>query len=88
MIFNIICDAIIRYWLSTVSEDGRDPVEGLSIHIQAMVALFYVDDGLIASRSAEWLQAAVDVVVELFSRMGLRTNTSKTKTMTCMPGFI
>lgn len=34
------------------------------------------------------LQAAVDKLVELFERVGLWTNTSKTKVMVCIPGKI
>lgn len=87
-IFNIVCDAIIRQWINTVSDDGRDPVEGFGLRVEHRAAMFYADDGLLASRSASWLQQALEVLAELFERVGLRTNTTKTVAMTCVPGFI
>jgi hypothetical protein len=47
--------------------------------------VFYVDDGYLASRDAVFLQHALDILVNLFKRVGLQTNTSKTQTMICMP---
>jgi len=87
-IFNIVCDAIIRQWLNAVSDDGRDPVEGVGLRVIDRAAMFYADDGLLASRSASWLQEALEVLTDLFERVGLRTNTTKTVAMTCVPGFI
>jgi len=47
-----------------------------------------VDDGYIASRDAEFLQEALDVLVETFKCVGLATNTKKTQAMVCTPGMI
>ena len=55
-IFNIIADAVIRCWLATVSEDDTDASDGLGHNITARAALFYADDGLVASPDPEWLQ--------------------------------
>ena len=52
------------------------------------MAIFYANDAILASRDPVALQKALDIIVELFERVGLRTNTSKTKVMTCMPGKI
>ena len=52
------------------------------------LALFYVDDGVIASTDPEYLQEAIDILVDLFERVGLNTNTKKTEAMTCIPGRI
>ena len=52
------------------------------------MAIFYADDAMLASRDLEQLQAALDIIVGLFERVGLRTNTTKTKVMTCVPGKI
>ena len=52
------------------------------------MALFYADNGLIVSRNPEWLQMALDRLVSFFERIGLKTNTRKTKTMACVPGYI
>ena len=49
-------------------------------------AIFYVYD--LASRDAEFLQRALDIIIGLFERVGLQTNTKKTQTMICTPGRI
>ena len=49
---------------------------------------FYADDGKITSCDAEWLQTLTDILTGLFLRVGFRTNTTKTKTMTCVPGAL
>ena len=38
-----------------------------------------------ASRNPKTLQTAVDLLTSLFDRVGLQTNTTKTKVMTFMP---
>jgi len=86
-IFNVVADAIVRYWLSLVVDDGSE-VDGLGMMVQEWLVLFYADDGLIASRNAKWLQMAIERLSELFERVGLRMNTDKTETMTCTPGYI
>jgi len=86
--FNVLCDAVIRHWLTIVTDDGQIPLIGFGYRVTEQGALFYADDGLISSRQAAWLQWALDVLVDLFARMGLKTNTIKTKTMTCTPGYI
>jgi len=58
------------------------------VQIEKNGAFFYVDNELIASICSEWLQRAIDVLMELFERMGLRTNMTKAQAMTCMPGYI
>ncbi len=51
-------------------------------------AIFYVDDAYLASRDAGFLQHALTLLVNLFQWVGLRTNTSKTQTIICTPGWI
>jgi hypothetical protein len=75
-IFNIVTDAIIQTWFKQLE------VEGIADEIRAT---FYADDGHIYSNDATALQRAVDILVELFERMGLNTNASKTKAMICAP---
>ena len=48
-------------------------------------ALFYADDGMVASSDPQWLQWAFNAIVDLFERLGLRTNVGKTVSMTCRP---
>ncbi len=51
-------------------------------------AIFYVNYAYLASRDAEFLQRALDLLVSLFERVGLETNVSKAQTMICTPGRI
>ena len=41
-----------------------------------------------ASPDREFLQKSMDTLVDIFERIGLKTNASKTKAMTCVPGKI
>ena len=54
--------------------------------IREIVACFYADDGLIAVRNPQVLQKAINTLVGLFERVGLKTNTTKTEAMTFVPG--
>ena len=86
--FNIVCDAVIRAWLHATCDDGTIVTSGFGVRVVEKGALFYADDGLLGARDHEWLQKAIDVLVDLFMRVGLHTNTTKTQTMTCTPGYI
>ena len=77
----------MRNWLSVVSNDPDDAY-ALGDNISTRAVLFYVDDGLIGSTNPEWLQESFHVLVDLFARVGLLTNTDKTKVMICQPGFL
>ena len=48
-------------------------------------ALFYADNGMLASSDPQWLQWAFTQLVGLFDRVGLNTNTRKMVSMTCRP---
>ena len=56
--------------------------------IRNLVTCFYADDRLVAARGADTLQKAFDILTGLFDRVGLRTNTTKTKVMLCVVGRI
>ena len=87
-IFNIVADNVIRCWLGFVSDEVTDSAEGLGHNVTQRAAFFYADDGLVASPDKQWLQQAFEVLSDLFARMGLKTNTEKTKVMICTPGYI
>ena len=53
-----------------------------------MLACFYADNGLIVLRDPDFLQRAFDALTDLFDRVGLKTNTTKTETMAFLPGAI
>jgi hypothetical protein len=56
--------------------------------VQGFFTIFYVDDAYFASRDPVFLQTALDILVELFERVGLKTNRLKTQAMICIPGRI
>ena len=72
-IFNLMIDAIVRELMRQLEEQGADTAD-----IREIVACFYADDGLIAARDPTTLQDAIDALITLFERAGLKTNTGKT----------
>jgi hypothetical protein len=87
-LFNLIVDAVIREWIWLMCDTLDDPQGRLTNQIEALFAIFYVDNGYIASRDAEFLQSALDILVDTFKRVGLATNMKKTQAMVCTPGKI
>jgi len=60
----------------------------LAVRVKELFTIFYVNDGYIASRDAEFLQEALNILVVTFKRTGLAMNTKKTQAMVCTPGKI
>ncbi len=87
-LFNILVDAVVREWMRLMRETLDDSNGQLAIRVKELFAIFYVDDGYIASRDAEFLQEALDILVVTFKRTGLATNTKKTQAIVCTPGKI
>ena len=82
-IFNLMVDAIVREWVFQMEAADFDTTD-----IRVIAAVFYADDGLIAARDAKRLQQAFDMLIDLFDRVGLATNETKTKVMVFLPGRI
>ena len=80
-------DSVVREWIRQVVGDDAAR-SGMAEEIRNFLAIFYADDGLIQARCPERLQASFNILIELFERVGLRTNTSKTKSMVCVLGQI
>ncbi len=87
-LFNILVDAVACKWLRELREGGNYEVWELDDLMLTFFAIFYVDDAYLASRDAEFLQRVLDILVSLFERVELETNTSKTQTMIHTPGRI
>ena len=68
IIFNILIDAVLRKFF-------EDPLNRES------ESKFYADDGLIENENPKSLQKDIDILCNLFERVGLKTNTKKTKFM-------
>ena len=83
-IFNVVVDAVVRHWVTlAVTEAKTRGEQGREGRHQA--ALFYADDGMIASSDTQWLQWAFTQLVGLFDRVGINMNTGKTVSITCRP---
>jgi hypothetical protein len=87
-LFNILVDAVVRalFWL--LREAGNYEEAELEELMATFFAIFYVNNAYLASRDAEFLQRALDIIIGLFKRVGLQRNTKKTQTMICTLGRI
>ncbi len=84
-LFNIVIDTVVWewIWLMQVTIDNADG--NLAKCIEGLFAVFFVDDGYIASRDADVLQEALNILVKTFKRVNFATNTKKTQAMVCTP---
>jgi exonuclease III len=73
IVFNVVVDAVVRHIRASVPPG-------------TLWGLFYADDGWLASHNPTTLQYALELATDLFHRMGLRMNASKTKAMNSHPG--
>ena len=76
--------AVVHYWVTGVIADAEERGE-LGKVGKHQAALFYADDGMVASYEPRWLQGAFNTLVSLFDRVGLRKNVGKTFVMVCHP---
>jgi hypothetical protein len=83
---NDCVDTVIREWLSRTL--SKEAAQGRFKEACREIVVFFVDNRLVGSRDPVWLQSALNVLVILFESIGLRTNSDKTKVMTCNPGNI
>jgi hypothetical protein len=87
-LFNILVDAVVWEWMQQLEETRDYKEEEVGEYMATFFAIFYVDDAFLASWDAGFLQHALTLLVNLFKRVGLQANTSKTQTMICTPGRI
>ena len=74
-LFNILVDAVVREMFRLLREEGNYEEAELEERMATFFAIFYVDNAYLASRDAEFLQRAWDIIIGLFKRVGLQTNT-------------
>ena len=53
--------------------------------VRHRAALFYADDGMIASSDPAWLQGVFTALLGLFDTVGLQNNVGKTVSIVCHP---
>ena len=86
-IFNITVGAIVWKWICQVLGDEATSL-GMGENLWRFLAAFHADDGLVQSKDPVLLKSSSDILISLFDRVGLQTNTAKTKGMVYMPGKI
>ena len=80
----MVVDVVVRHWIDGLVAETAEKVEtGREGRHQS--AVFYADDGMVASSDPAWLQGAFSALVAIFDRVGLRTNFGKTVSMACHP---
>ena len=83
-IFYVVVDVVVRHLVTVMVEVAEARGErGKEVRHQS--ALFYMDDGMVASSNPRWLQGEFSTLVVLLDRVGLRTNFRKTVDMVCRP---
>jgi hypothetical protein len=87
-LFNVIVDAVAWDWLQELREGSALELDKIDHLMATFFAIFYVNDAYLASCDPEFLQRALNVIVGLFSHIGLETNAQKMQTMICTPGRI
>jgi hypothetical protein len=75
-VFNVVVDAIVHAWYHQLDSEGLSDI---------VRAIFYDDNGHLYSNEADTLQRALEIIVEIFERMVLKSNPTKTKAMVCTP---
>ena len=83
----MVVDVVIFHWVALVSGEEAVP-DGLGRVVQWMTALFYANDGLLASPRTDLLRAVPDVLTGLFDRVDLQTNVYKTVGMVFQTYYI
>ena len=63
-------DAVVRHWVTGFLKESETRGE-LGQEGRHQAALFYADDGMVASSNPAWMQGAFNVLVGLFDRVGL-----------------
>ena len=83
-IFNVVLEVVVLHWVAVTMEWLEDPGERGQEGMH-QDALFYADDGMVASSDPRCLQGAFDTLVSFLNRVGLQTNVEKTVDMACRP---
>jgi hypothetical protein len=73
-LFNILVDAVTREWLRILRDESELEEEAIEMLMATFFAIFYVDDAYLALRDPDFLQRALDVLIDLFVRVGLEAN--------------
>ena len=83
-IFNVVVDVVVRHWvtLAVTEAETRGEWRREGRH---QAALFYADDGMVASSDLQWQQWTFTKLVGLFDQVGLNTTMGKMVSIACRP---
>jgi hypothetical protein len=87
-LFHIVVKSVVREWMRLMRKTLKDMEGNLPKCIKGPFTVFYINDGYIASCNVEFLQEALNILVETFKRVSLATNTKNMQAMVCTPGKI
>jgi hypothetical protein len=87
-LFNILVEAVMREWVWQLKEDGDYKEGELAALTATFFATFMLTTRTLHHGMQVFLQHPLTLLVDLFQRAGLQTNTSKMQTMICTPGQI
>jgi hypothetical protein len=88
-LFNILINAMVQEWHRTLQvEMNAENEEEMDQILAALFAVFYVDDAYVVARDLVFLQHALNILVDTFTCVGLKTNIAKTQAKIYMPGKI
>jgi hypothetical protein len=85
-LFNILVNTVAWECFRRLCEENVLGEEKSDHLVETFFAIFYVDDAYLALQDPAFLQRAIDLIVELFARVGLKNNVGNTRVMICTPG--
>jgi hypothetical protein len=62
-LFNVMVDALVREWFQIQREESELEGEELDEMMDALFAIFYLDNAYIAARDPAFLQQAIDILL-------------------------
>jgi hypothetical protein len=87
-LFHIVVNVVVHEWMRLMHETFDDTEGNLAECIAGLFTIFYINDSYIALHDVEFLQEALDILVESFKHVELASNTKKMQAMVCTPGKI
>ena len=83
-ILNVVVNAVVMHWV-TVMQEGAEERGDHGQEGRHNNAIFYTDNGMVASSDPRWLQGDFSTLDGLLDRVGLWTNVGETVGMVCRP---
>ena len=78
-LFIIIVDNVVRNWIALTVEDQLVAQEVLGLELGRCIKISYTDNGVVGLRDQEWLQGALNMLIDLFFQYRLVANVANSK---------